>query len=156
MKEETKKPRVKATKSPEKSPATDYFQPNIFRVATSVDPDIPEFKPLSQEGGKYCEVFLNTLARSMNQVQLNHRTTEVLDFGCKIDLPPGYKISGNVHPKYSALGLVCCSVYLDDEKRLKFVVTNSGKQTPIILTEKEAVGRIWIEPVYYFDWDSHE
>ena len=156
MNEETKKPRVKATKSREQSPAADYVQPNIFRVSTSVVPDIAEFKPLSQDGGRYCDVFLNTLARSMNQIQLNHRSTEVLDFGCKITLPPGYKLNGNVHPKYAALGLVCCSVYLDDEKRLKFVVTNSGKQTPIILVEKEPVGRIWIEPVYYFDWISYE
>lgn len=156
MKKETKKPVVKATKSREKSPATDYFQPPVFRIGTTIVSDTPEFKPLSKENGKYCEVFLNTVQRSMNQVQLNHRATEVLDFGCKIDLPPGYKINGNVNSSYSALGLVCCSVYLDDEKRLKFIVTNSGKQTPIILKEKESVGVIWIEPVYYFNWNSNE
>lgn len=119
----------------------------IKLVTASVVPDNVVYSPLSIEAGEY-----EVLVKSSAQIILNHRTTEIIDFGCVMNLPEGFRINGKIHARLAALGLVCGSVYLDADKRLKFIVTNCGKQTPVIIQDKEPIGTIWIEPINYFEW----
>lgn len=118
-----------------------------FEVAKIIKTDETEanLKPVLK--GNICEVFVNNHLTANTRILLNGKNVWTVDFGITIDLPQGYKINGQVNSKFAAVGLVCTHVYLDEKNRLKFVVINSGPQTPVVMIHGDSLGEIWIEPI---------
>jgi hypothetical protein len=66
-----------------------------------------------------------------------------LDCGFTITLPAGYRCRVSSHASSFVLDTV-------DSKRFKVNLINLGEET--ILNDRQAIGRLWVEPVYFFEW----
>lgn len=127
-----------------KAPA---LQVREFEVAKIIKTDETEANLAPVLKGNVCEVFVNNHLTANTRILLNGKNVWTVDFGITVDLPQGYKINGQVNSKFAAVGLVCTHVYLDEKNRLKFIVINSGPQTPVVMIHGDSLGEIWIEPI---------
>lgn len=131
-------PRVFVSSRLPKSPATDYVSPEVNRVAASIKCEDDFFAPKSSCDDGKAEIFANI---DSGGVELGHGSSAVIDCGFEMELPPGYRIS--VSSSIDSLFLS-----LADSKRIKVSVFNAGDQ--YVLQDRQAIGKIWIEPVYFF------
>lgn len=120
-----------------KSPATDYVRPEINKVAIDISAEDNFFVPKCSSSDGKAEIFANI----PKSIELEHGTMMVIDCGFDATLPAGYRISVCGISK----GLF---VSLADSKRIKVSVFNSGEKH--VLHDREPIGKIWIEPVYFF------
>jgi hypothetical protein len=149
MSKTVKKKIIKTKDKPQETPdlitVNTCLQTRSFEIAKLFKVDESDLMPIIK--GNVCEVFVNNHVHASTRVLLNGKNLHVLDFGLTIDLPEGYKINGRVNSRFTAIGLLAASVYLDEKNRLKFVVINCGPQTPIVMSHRDLLGEIWIEPI---------
>ena len=131
-------PRV-APKAPS-TPARNYSRPHISKVAVALEVDELHFSPESTSGDGSAVAFANIPSGS---IVLPHGGTAVVDCGFSMTIPPGYR----TRVSSAVSGLV---VEVVESKRFKVTVINVGSEA--ILEDRGAIARLWIEPIYFFEW----
>lgn len=134
--------------------ASKYYKPEINSVFTKIESDDIYFIPKYENSTSSCaDIFANIPDKSCSAVaQFSHC---LIDCGFSIKISSGYKICFELDPLWSNKGLMLVgSSYIDPDilQRLKLNVLNLG-QNQIIINNKDKIGKIWIEPIYFFDWN---
>lgn len=122
-----------------KSPALGYVKPEIKKVAIKISSDHEDFIPTYSEDKNAADLFLNT----PKELIFPKGSQEIIDCGFSLEVPAGYKV---------CVSSVISSVFITliDSSRIKVNAINFGEE--IILQYKQKIGKIWVEPVYFFDW----
>ena len=134
----SKKPKVFVSPRLPKSPAEGYEKPEINKVAVRISSDEDDFIPAYTDFN--CA---DLIANLPNNLFLSHGSCEIIDCGFSLEIPSGYKVCASSSISNIFLNIV-------DSNRIKVNVLNLGKE--LILQHKQKIGKIWIEPVYFFDW----
>lgn len=121
------------------SPAKSYFTPEIRRVSITASTDDADFIPPSGDG-RHADLLAN-MPDGPKSVPRNGST--VVDCGLEVRLPAGYRL--RVESASASL-----AVSLLESPRLKLNIFNMGDE--MVLTHKQRVAKIWIEPVYFMEW----
>jgi len=136
--EEKKASSIRANPKLTRSPAKDYFNPNINQVAVEVSSDDKVFLPSSD--GPVSEICVNIPS---SELTLVHNSSCVVDCGFSLTLPAGYRCRvESLHPSLF-VSLVGCP-------RFKLNVFNTGDKLRLI--DRQKIAKIWIEPIYLFEW----
>jgi dUTPase len=148
-----KKPKGKVSAVAKKSLAEKYTTPNIFTIATEVSAEetlfLPVYKDKNMADVRVVVPSLNH--QGIQAVRLNHRTVQILDCGFNIKLPEGFKVRVEAKRAWANRGLLISHSFIEDN-RLKLMITNIGQETPLVISHKESIAQIWIEPVYFFEF----
>lgn len=121
-----------------RSPAQDYVRPEINRIATTIKGE-DDFFPKNTDSEGRSEIF----AKIEGDLKIGAGESAVVDCGFDFSLPPGYRMSVSSSIQGLFLSLL-------DSKRLKVSVFNSSEE--LVLHDRQMIGKIWIEPIYFFDW----
>ena len=127
--------------------AKDYYTPHINKIATKITPDSGEFIPIYSESSK-ADIRANTYGK---QIQINKNGYSIIDCGFSIEIPAGYKISICTTCELLKQGVFLRDM-IDENKRIKVLVINNGNES-FIIEHKDLIGQIFIEPIYYFEWE---
>ena len=122
------------------SPAVGYSRPEIRSVATEIECDDDDFMPLYSCDPNCASLRINI---PEGEVVLPHQGSYEADCGVSINIPAGYKCSISS----SIAGLI---MNLKDSKRIRISILNTAEK--MILKNKQNIAKIWVEPVYFFDW----
>jgi hypothetical protein len=133
-------PIPRAVPKPPSTPAKDYSRPSVMKVAVAVKADSEEFMPTACDASGACDIVANIPS---GEIRMNEGSTSVIDCGFSIEIPPGYRCSVSS----SISGLILEMV---EAQRFKVNAINLGQAT--ILRDRDVIGRIWIEPVHFFEW----
>lgn len=123
-----------------KSQALEYVSPDIKKVAVIISSDEPEFIPAYSSDKNTADLLANIPDQ---RLVLSKDSSAVVDCGFSVEIPIGYKICVSSSLSGVFLNLI-------DDKKLKVNIMNFGQK--LILQHKQKIGKIWIEPVYFFDW----
>lgn len=134
-----KPPPVMAKPVQPRSPAFDYFNPDIRKVAVEVVSDGSDFTPSCEGSSCVSEVFANI----PSGLDLVHNSSCVVDCGFSMKLPAGYKCRVESLNPSLFLSVVDC-------QRFKLNVFNAGDT--VRLKDRQKIAKIWVEPVYLFEW----
>lgn len=130
------KPRAMGT------PAKGYSRPEILRVAVELKADSDEFRPSPCDPEGSSGIVANI---PDGEIVIPHCGSAVIDCGFGVKLPAGYRCRVKSYMSSLVFEVV-------DLKRFKVHATNLGSET--ILSHGESIGRIWIEPVHFFEWTT--
>jgi hypothetical protein len=122
------------------SPAKGYSRPEISKVAVAIESDEADFMPTPCDSEGSSGIIANIPGGS---IVMPEGGTAVVDCGFALEVPRGYRCR-----VASAIKGVFLEVV--DSKRFKVNAINLGPET--ILRDRESIGRIWIEPVHFFEW----
>lgn len=131
-------PRATPRSSP--TPAKDYAMTSVMKVAVSVKGDSEKFIPMVCDPSGACEIIANIPS---GQMKMTEGSMAVIDCGFSIETPPGYRCSVSSLVPGVMLEIV-------DSQRFKVSAINLGQTT--ILKDRDVIGKIWIEPVHFFEW----
>lgn len=122
------------------TPAKDYSRPSVVKVAVAIKGDSEEFLPAACDPSGACEIIANIPS---GETRMTEGSMAVIDCGFSIETPPGYRCSvSSLVP-----GLI---LEIVDAQRFKVNAINLGQTT--ILKDRDVIGKIWIEPVHFFEW----
>lgn len=135
----TKEQKIFVSSRLPQSPATGYVKPELKKVAVKIKPDSEDFVP------KYSDKNVADLVANLNfeNLELTSGSHEIIDCGIELEIPAGYKCCVSSCIQGLFLNLI-------EGSRIKVVALNCGKK--LILKNKQVIGKIWIEPVYFFEW----
>lgn len=121
------------------TPAMGYIKPDLRKVAVEILSDEEDFIP------KYSDNNTADLFASLKNGDLRLATgsSDLVDCGFSIEIPAGYRICVESCISNVFLNLI-------ESNRIKVNIFNFGKE--LILQNKKKIGKIWIEPVYFFEW----
>ena len=134
------KNKVKVFSKLQPSPAKGYVNPEIKKISTKITCEDEDFIPKYSSKNNHADL----LANLKSELVLTSGSLESVDCGIEIETPPGYKLC----VESSVVGVF---LTLQDYKKIKVNLINLTKEE-IILQHKQTIGKIWIEPVYFFDW----
>lgn len=122
-----------------RSPAQDYVRPEMNRIATTIKGE-DDFFPKNTDSEGRSEIFAKI---PEGDLKIGTGGSAVVDCGFDFSLPPGYRISVSslVHGLFLSIL---------DSKRLKVFVFNLSEE--LVLHDRQMIGKIWIEPIYFFYW----
>jgi dUTPase len=133
--------------------ANSYYQPLLNKVSTKIEFDEEFFMPKYQDKDSACaDVYAN--CKDKRQIAISHLGALSLDCGFSIQISNGYKIRFELDSFWSNKGLIlsetncACS---GNSTRIKLGLLNIGEKQ-IIINHKDKIAKIWIEPVYFFEW----
>lgn len=122
------------------SPAKGYSNPELFKVAVAIESDEADFMPTSCHSDGSAQIVGNIPSGS---VVVPEGGSLVIDCGFSVEIPKGYRCRVT-----SSIGGLFMEVV--DSKRFKVNAINLGSKT--MLLDRKPIGRIWIEPVHFFEW----
>jgi len=133
-------PLPKVFPRPPMTSAKEYARPEISKVAVSIETDADEFMPRQCGRDGSATIFANIPS---GELVISKGGSSIVDCGFSVEMPAGYRC------RVSSLvvGVVLDSV---DSKRFKVNVVNLADQT--ILKDRQAIGKIWVEPIHLFEW----
>lgn len=134
------KPNMKISAKLPASPAKDYVRPEIRKVAVEIVSDEEEFIPAYAHGCNSAYLLANL---TVGELDLISGSSTLIDCGFSLKVPPGYRVE--IASSISGLFLSRC-----DSERMKVNAINVGEN--LTLHHKQEIARIWIEPVYIFEW----
>ena len=134
-----KKPKTHVYSKLPPNPVSTYNAPDLKKIAVNIDSDEDYFIPRYDADDSTADLFLN----SSEKIVLSNGSSTIIDCGFSLKIPMGYRIC--IESCISGVFL-----NLTDSNRVKVNVFNFGKE--ITLQHKQKIGKIWIEPVYFFDW----
>lgn len=136
------------------NPAENYCKPNSIKVITNIKADHEDFIPKYQTSDSVCADLLANLEK--DQIDLLPGFSCLIDCGFSMELSQGYKACIAARSGWASKGLIVNNapgqIDSDYRGRIKICVTNISKDVLTILN-KDRIGQIWIEPVYFFDWN---
>lgn len=139
------------------SPANNYFKPNLIKIVTNIKADSDEFIPKYQTENSVCADLLANLKE--DNLAMASGECVLIDCGFSMEIPNGYKACIAARSGWASKGLIVNNapgqIDSDYRGRIKICVTNISENL-IVIKNKERIGQIWIEPVYFFDWVSVE
>ena len=136
----SKDSRVFASPTLPKSPATGYSKPDLRKVAVSISSDEPDFIPVYSSGCNEADLFANIPSQNLF---FPKGGCQIIDCGFSLSVATGYRICVSSSINNVFLNLV-------DASRVKVNAINLGEE--LTLQHKQKIGKIWIEPVYFFEW----
>lgn len=122
------------------SPATGYNKPDFKKIAVSISSDNEDFIP-SYENCEYAAILIANIPNK--KLILSKNSQAVIDCGFSLEVPAGYKVCASSFISSIYLNLV-------ESSRIQVSVLNLGEE--LILLHKQKIGKIWIEPIYFFEW----
>jgi dUTPase len=145
----SKAPKGKVSTLIPKSPAEEYYNPDVRNVATKITADDPSFVPAYPPGGHAADLVANL--PNQQPVSLAHRMTAKVDCGFSMELPPGFRavLSGN--EQLANRGLMVTNPSSFVQGRVYVLVTNVGKEI-IPIEHGMKVAQMSVEPAYFFEW----
>lgn len=129
-----------------RSPAVEYSSPTLHQVAVEVASDEKYFLPSCEGASCISEVCANI----PSNLVLSQNSSCVVDCGFSMKLPAGYKCRAESLNPSLFVSIVECP-------RFKLNVFNVGETVRLI--DRQKIAKIWIEPVYLFEWivrENHE
>lgn len=133
-------PVPRATPVPQTSPVKGYPTHDARRVPVAIESDSEEFGPSDAAPDGSVSIFANIPSGS---IRMTEGASVVVDCGFSIEIPMGYRCRVSSSVPGVMLDMV-------DSKRFKVNAINLGGET--ILHDRESIGRVWIEPVHFFEW----
>lgn len=122
------------------TPAKGYSRPEVAKVAVALKVDAEEFSPSACDPSGACEILANIPS---GDIFMAEGAMAVVDCGFSLEIPPGYRCSvSSLVP-----GLILEMV---ESQRFKVNAINLGGKTT--LRDRDVIGKIWIEPVHFFEW----
>lgn len=135
------------------SPAQDYFQPPLYKVATKIEADDPMFIPKYQEETASVNLIANMPDKGSTRLPL--RGSCVVDCGFSMELPAGYKAEITPHRSRSSRGLIVTNapgqIGNGYRGRVEVLVLNAGNEL-IVINHGDCIAQMSVSPVYLFDW----
>lgn len=132
------------------------FSKGFKKVPTKIKADDPSYIPVYQTDGSVCADLVANLPAPL---ALPYRTTEIVDCGFSMELPPGYKAVTCARSSLAKKGLIVTNapgqIDTDYRGRVKVLVTNVGKEI-ITISHGDRFAQIALEPVYIFKWKEVE
>jgi dUTPase len=130
------------------SPTSNYKEPNLIKVLTDIKFDDEYFIPKYSNNGTRAEIHANIANEAAT---ITPHGILVVDCGFSIKIMEGYRACFCLDSSLSSL-VISGSNHIEpnEECRVKITVVNVGEK--IIIRNKQIIGKIWIEPVYFFDW----
>lgn len=129
--------------------ADKYFCPEINKIKTEIFCDDSYFLP-NYSGSHGANIYANL---TEDFVKINNFGTILIDCGFSIKIPAGYKVCSSLNEHLSSKGLFINDNCKSNEKsKFKINLINLG-ESQVTIHHKENLGILWIEPIYYFDWD---
>lgn len=139
------------------SPADNYFKPNLIKIVTKIKADEEDFIPKYQTKDSVCADLRANLDK--DTLEIASGGSCLIDCGFSMELPSGYKACIASRSGWASKGLIVNNapgqIDSDYRGRIKICVTNISQNT-LIISNKDRIGQIWIEPVYFFDWENIE
>jgi|LakMenEpi03Aug12_release.lakeMendotaPanAssembly.Ray.scaffolds.fasta_scaffold205933_3 dUTPase len=126
--------------------AKDYYSPSINKILTKIVPDNPDFVPVYNDYHK-ADIKANTL----EQIKIHKGGHSVIDCGFSLEVPLGYKICASTNLDNIKKGIFIRDV-INENNRIKILIINNGQDT-LLINNKDVIGQIYIEPVYFFEWE---
>lgn len=129
------------------SPAKGYVSPEIKKIATKINCEDEDFIPRYNSKNNYADLLINLKNNSedsFKDLKLTYGSLETVDCGIEIEIPSGYKIRA----ESSVPGIF---LTLQESKRIKVNLVSFCKEE-VILHHKQVIGKLWIEPIYFFEW----
>lgn len=122
------------------TPAKNYSRPEISKVSVALEADEQAFVPSPSGKDGSASIYANI---PQGDLTISGGGTAVIDCGFTLTLPVGYRCR---------VSSVVPGILLDtvDSKRFKINATNLGDETN--LKDRQVIGRLWIEPIYFFEW----
>lgn len=122
------------------TPAKEYYKPEVSKVSVALDADEDCFvpSPLARDGSAPL-----TANIPGGGVDIPKGGSVVVDCGFSIKLPVGYRCRVSSVVPGVLIDIVDC-------KRFKVNAVNLGDETK--LNDREEIGRLWVEPVYFVEW----
>lgn len=121
-----------------RSPAKSYYAPELKNLDVKIEFVDPFFEPRPQAQDGKAAVFANLTNESCI---IPKGGQLILDCGFSLVPPAGYRVS------FSCCVLGIISDRMESE-RFKVNLMNLGEET--ILNNKQQVGKMWLEPIYFF------
>lgn len=131
--------------------AKNYYNPSINKIISNIKFEDEFFVP------KYSDkstADVHVCLENESSKYLFTNCPALIDCGFSVSVPSGYKIVFALDAKFLSTLIVCGSNYIDsnEETRFKINVLNISEKL-LTLNNKDKIGKIWIEPVYLFDWN---
>lgn len=138
----------------ERTPAADYAEPVVTKIATDIKVKDESFFPVaSNPGSPSVDLVANIPSDDSgnSRIALSNRSTAVIDCGFKFRLPPGYRAYITPKSNLADRGLVVTSTYLEGESEVKVTVINVGREI-LFIEDKQHFAEMIVQPVYTFNW----
>jgi hypothetical protein len=132
-----------------KSAAGEYYCPDIKKILTKIIPDDPCFVPTYDPNYSCADLMANV---SHGELTLAGNQSSIVDCGFSMEVSKGYRVRVQVHPDWLNKGLFVSTSSIDGQGRVKIFAINISNE-PIRIIHKDKIAQIFIEPIYFFDWD---
>jgi dUTPase len=121
-------------------------------VSTKVISEDNFFDPSNQSKIKTIELYIFSPDKD---IVLRHFGTNTVYCGFKIQVSPGYRVSFCINSYWSEKGIVINGPnYLDCQEQISFNINILNlSEKIVILKNKDRIGKMWLEPVYTFDFN---
>lgn len=132
--------------------AKDYFQPIVNKVSTKIECDDDFFIPkYLNSKAVSADVFVN--CENKTTLAIHHQGFCSIDCGFSLEVQKGYKVCVELDSFWTNKGLILVGnkSYSGDFEKIKINVYNLGEKQ-IVINHKDKIAKIWIEPVYFFEW----
>jgi dUTPase len=142
-KEEAQKKKGDVTTCLPASPIREMPEKGMKGLLTTIKVDSEDYKPQYVSTNKTSIFFF----AKTDRLSLPHRSTATIDTGIRINVPKRYRLSVDIVPDLSAKGLLLHNYYVQEDGRLKVIVTNIGKEI-VVISDKDRLGVISLESLY--------
>lgn len=146
--------KVQAKLKATRSPAKDYTEPLLHKVATKIVVKDPKYIPQYKTDGAAC-VDLYACIPANEQINLTSRSIVKVSCGFSMELQPGYKALISARSGLAAKGLIVTNgpgvIDSDYRGEVCVILSNVGKEI-IPIKDGDRIAQMSIEPVYTFDW----
>ena len=83
-------------------------------------------------------------------VRLSHRSSILIDCGINVKVPEGFRLKIVLTQEFAKKGMMMTEC-LNNDERVKFLVTNIGKEL-VVINKGDNVAHVWLEPLYLSNW----
>lgn len=129
--------------------ANDYYKPNIQKIPTEIFCEDDYFIPTYSETSE-SDIYLNI---PEGRIRISNLGVASVDCGFYIKIPVGYRICFSLSKNWSDKGLFISgssNIESNEKSRVKINLINFGDM--VVMSHKEKLGTIRIEPAYFFEW----
>lgn len=136
--------KIKVESKLPKCAADSYFNPSVNKVITKIESDDDDYVPRYDKNSSCAKLLANT-----SRLVVEPNGIVSIDCGFSIECSQGYKACVSV-----SNGFILASNNNNFIKsRVSFSIINATNNK-IIINDKDVIGQIWVEPIYFFEWEK--